>query len=253
MKNKKMATVDFAKNLKELLLRYEDLEESYLQEGISAKPYTESQRMEKGKPPVYLPEPMTNPERLRRLKDLDGKKQLEYLKYQFGGKFEFKEPHILEEINDIEEFISKAEKFRSQKAFEARVREEDRRFVEYQRLNLDYYNRDRYGDEPCNYHFGSRCCEVYTRCFLWLPFLKALIHPPKPVYSGPTVAMALIIKDITINKAGIGVNDKINYTEKFNIESQNTLYQNWNNLIKDPIAQNKYRAKAVELIKNEGL
>ena len=72
-------------------------------------------------------------------------------------------------------------------------------------------------------------------------------------YSVPTVAMALIIKGITITKKGVGTKDGINYTERFKIKSINTLYKEHNNLIKDPLAQKNYRSKAEELIKNEGL
>jgi hypothetical protein len=168
--------VEFAKNYRELAQIYDKLEEPYRKEGTLEKSSAERAGVPEGTPMTYIPEPKTNPERFKRLINLESHKRFESFKSDFGGKFGFKEQHIKEEITKIELFINEAEKFSPQKAFKGQVRAEDRLFVEYQRLKLNYYDRDRDGDELCNYYLGSPACEVYTQCYLWLPFLKTLIE-----------------------------------------------------------------------------
>jgi hypothetical protein len=61
-------------------------------------------------------------------------------------------------------------------------------------------------------------------------------------------AMALHLKDITISRKGIGVNDGINYAEKFGLPSGITLYNRWNK-IQDVAKPEKFKAKAEQIIK----
>lgn len=68
----------------------------------------------------------------------------------------------------------------------------------------------------------------------------------KPSYT--TYAMALNLKDITISKKGIGVNDGNDYVKIFGLASGATLYNRLNK-IKDIVKPEKFESKAMEVIK----
>ena len=73
----------------------------------------------------------------------------------------------------------------------------------------------------------------------------------KPTYS--TYAYALILAGINIDKKGFGVNDQINYAEKFGLKSGNTLYNKWNAFEKSIANPEKFQSVALDIIKKHNL
>lgn len=67
-------------------------------------------------------------------------------------------------------------------------------------------------------------------------------------------AMALHLKSITISTKGIGVNDGIDYAEKFNLNSGKTLYNKLNDITNDRLANpESFKNRAQEIIKEKNL
>lgn len=72
------------------------------------------------------------------------------------------------------------------------------------------------------------------------------------VFSYTAYAYALSLKNITIDKKGIGVIDEIDYVQKFGLASRKTFYNKWNSL--DTIADlSKFADKAQQIIKKHNL
>jgi hypothetical protein len=76
----------------------------------------------------------------------------------------------------------------------------------------------------------------------------------KDSYSYSQYAKALQLRNISISKKGVGVDNNVNYIEKFGLKPGETLYNKWNALINGKIQDTEdLEKKALEIIKNKDL
>jgi hypothetical protein len=76
----------------------------------------------------------------------------------------------------------------------------------------------------------------------------------KDSYSYSQYAKALQLRSISISKKGVGVGNNVDYAEKFGLNSGQTLYNRWNDLINGKIQDTEdLEKKALEIIKNKDL
>lgn len=161
--------VDYCKSLEELLKKNEAIE----------RPFRVPARVEingSEKEGTELPLLKDNSERFRRLRELTAIQCLEGIKYNFGRKFGFSKEQVGEEVKEIKAFKKQADAFSPKEAFERLAGNKNTAFVEYQRVKLGYYDRNFLDDDECDCSFGGQLCAVYTRVYLWLPFLQGLLN-----------------------------------------------------------------------------
>ena len=124
------------------------------------------------------------------------------------------------------------------------------------------------GYDPKHFANDEKLVEVVRATLpAWNPVRKTVLNlrqknqqvAPKKItvkklrnnYSYTAYAMALNIKNISIDQKGRGIHDGIDYVKRFGLKPGQTLYNKWNNLINDKIANpKKFEKPAWEIIKN---